>query len=513
MKKIMSWGSGKDYSMILHAVEDNINDVINISDSDNDDENMKNDENNVIVAKSDNEFDDDMVSTMSASGNMRLEFQLDDAKLKIEELRDNLNIQSDEFNREKDKYLRQLQFMENENKSLKSQLSSRTENYYETKKKLQSVLRSSEAEKKKLQTLLDQSVSQNSSTTSSTAALYVNRDKATNNLDQSYSDEILAGMEEKIRDKSVQVKNLTIKNAELEEKCTQLQQQLLVARSESGDKDDFKNMRQLQAQVRELEFCLRQKNRDLDKLEKSVKNAHVLEQELSTANSKVSSLQESIKSYRLMEVEHASLLEEKKSWAIHFKDILVKSSASCGESGTKESAKDAAATPVMVLRLLSNIQSKCANLLYDKGLLENKMSELSSSQRRSELQVQRVELELSEKQNKIVQLEKSNSILKQQAKLYEGEVMSLRSLLKTFDTEITILGNKRKRPRSSPDDNSHDQSSSDTEVSVLLNLKNKEIEDLRKELDNRRVTESSSLRCSLQNVEGYGQCSFNVTVI
>jgi chromosome segregation ATPase len=189
-----------------------------------------------------------------------------------------------------------------------------------------------------------------------------------------------------------------------------------------------------------------------------------------------------------MEVEYNTLVQEKKGWTLHFRELLTTSDLHDFEDDKKKSMKEVDVTPVVILRLLSNMQNKCASLLHTSGTLENKISELTSAQRRAVLQVQQVELDLTEKTNKVLQLENSNALLRQQAKLYEGEVMSLRSLLKTFDAEMLMFGNKKKRSRTSIESVAEqgDDGESLSEVSVLLKLKNQEIENLQRELDQQR---------------------------
>ena len=160
----------------------------------------------------------------------------------------------------------------------------------------------------------------------------------------------------------------------------------------------------------------------------------------------------------------------------------------------------------------SNIQNKCASLLRDKGTLENQISDLTNEQRRSALQAQQVALDLTEKATKVMQLENSNTLLRQQAKLYEGEVMSLRSLLKTFDAEILIFGNTKKRSRISLETdrkiNAEEQCDSSSEVDVLLKLKNKEIENLQRELDQQRISSSTVLTKLMSDVEELSQAGY-----
>eukprot|EP00603_Paraphysomonas_imperforata_P004455 CAMPEP_0114419764 /NCGR_PEP_ID=MMETSP0103-20121206/4203_1 /TAXON_ID=37642 ORGANISM="Paraphysomonas imperforata, Strain PA2" /NCGR_SAMPLE_ID=MMETSP0103 /ASSEMBLY_ACC=CAM_ASM_000201 /LENGTH=770 /DNA_ID=CAMNT_0001588209 /DNA_START=17 /DNA_END=2329 /DNA_ORIENTATION=- len=479
--------------MILHAVEDNIADVIDISDSDDDNGGDESSHREDSTCTSDVDEDVHNMSVMSTSGKMQIELELDDVKLKNEELQDKLKAQRDGFNRDKEKYLRQLQFLESENESAKKNLALRTEKYYDTKKKLQAFVRASDAEKKKLTAQITQLTSQATSSTSSTPSTISNQHPfGERNVE---FDEKMAELEEKIMKKSIEAKELKIMNANLEEECGSLQQQLLVARSDAGNVEDLNELKQLQSQVKDLEFTLRHKNREFDKLEKSAKNSHILEENLSTCNAKVQSLQESIKTFRVMEAEYNTLVLEKKNWTSHFRDLLNQADFMDVVDDKRVTMQDSEVTPVTVLRLLSGIQSKCASLLNSNGILENKVSELTSSQQRASLQVQQAELDLTDKTNKVTQLENSNALLRQQSKLYEGEVLSLRSLLKTFDTEMLMFGNKKKRSRTSMETSTEQgKDEAPSEVSVVMKLKNQEIEILQREISQLREEGAEALK-------------------
>jgi hypothetical protein len=130
---------------------------------------------------------------------------------------------------------------------------------------------------------------------------------------------------------------------------------------------------------------------------------------------------------------------------------------------------------------MNKLQNKCLELLQNDCHLEHKNSELKA---------QLVSLEKSlgnEKQTSALEketiehLKKRQSVLTQQAILYEGEVLSLRSLLKTYDLEFNvILGNNRQVANAGVEENRMKN------FEKVMQLKEAVISDLRKELDETR---------------------------
>jgi hypothetical protein len=137
---------------------------------------------------------------------------------------------------------------------------------------------------------------------------------------------------------------------------------------------------------------------------------------------------------------------------------------------------------------MNKLQNKCLELLQNDCQLEHKNSELRS-------QLLSLEKSLhSEKQTNALEketidhLKKRLGVLTQQAILYEGEVMSLRSLLKTYDLEFNvILGNTRQVASSSSGNGGLEVEENRVKnYEKVLKLKETVISDLRKELDETR---------------------------
>lgn len=100
----MDWSG--DYSMLLHSIEDNIENINGIKSLDNLNIRKRNRESTASSVDA-----TDLTPNKYNSANIRLSLQLDESKLLNEELTDKLNYQKDEFERERDRYARQLQFM------------------------------------------------------------------------------------------------------------------------------------------------------------------------------------------------------------------------------------------------------------------------------------------------------------------------------------------------------------------------------------------------------------------
>jgi chromosome segregation ATPase len=473
------WGG--DYSMILHNVEDKLDHHL--------DENSASTRKR-IRADSMSLIDQDGDSfnqSITSSSVLRLNLQLDEAKIKNEELVEKINSQRDDFARQKEKYIRQLEFMENDNIELKAELESKKEKYFAIKKKLQSTIRAADSEKQVLtQQILQLSQSKSISTTSA----------APSDMSSIWEDR-LNKLEASISVKNTEAKTLSIKNAELEEKCAVLQHKLLAARSDISDGDSQSTARSLQKQVSDLESLLRRRSREVEKLENQLKNQHLLEQDLSSCNQKLLNLRTAAKTLHDVEAKYNVLLKEKESWTLYFQDIVMQLENSRGDTGGGGAEATGVArevTPVLVLRLLSNVQSKCASLLRAQCELDSKNSTLRSQLRQSEIALKDAEetrlaaVESSERVNQ------SSALLKQQVQLYEGEVMSLRALLKTFDAEVAILEGQNRSSRRKEKSEAALLISGGDATEALCRAKDAVIQELRAEVDTLRLQRQSDLQ-------------------
>lgn len=461
--------------MILHNVEDKLDHHLddNISSS-----------RKRIRAESlsiiDQDGDSFNQSIGGSSSMLRLNLQLDEIKIRNEELLEKLTSQSSDFARQKEKYIRQLEFMENDNAGLKAELEAKKEKYYAVKKKLQSTIRAADSEKQALtQQILQLSQSKNSSTSSEvnvdTSAIWEGR---------------LNALEASITMKSSEVRNLSLKNAELEERCAVLQHKLVAAHSDISEGDTMTTARSLQKQVSDLESLLRRRSREVEKLENQLKNQHLLEQDLSSCNQKLLNLRTASKALQDVEAKYNVLLKEKDSWTIYFQDIVGQLESSRPSIGgdadeSEPSAPAREVTPVLVLRLLSNVQSRCASLLRAQCELDSKNSELRSQLVQNEAALKEAVASRVIAEESANRVNQSNALLKQQVQLYESEVMSLRALLKTFDAEVAILEGRNRSSRNQ--DRIEGTTGGGEATEALCRAKDAVIQELRTEVDSLRA--------------------------
>eukprot|EP01036_Dinobryon_divergens_P047562 gene47562-63766_t len=124
-----------DYSLLLHGVEGYISNHV------------QEDSLNISVLHSSTrkraceETSESGRPIYSLRESMKITVENDELKLIIEKLRDDIVVQNAEFEREKDRFLRQFEFMEADNLKLKKSKSDIQERYYEEKKKWQQKVR------------------------------------------------------------------------------------------------------------------------------------------------------------------------------------------------------------------------------------------------------------------------------------------------------------------------------------------------------------------------------------
>ena len=462
------WGG--DYSMILHNVEDKLDHHL-ADENSTKRKRIRGDSVSLIEQDSESSFS----HSMTASSMLRINLQLDEARIKNEELAERLQSQKDEFHRQKEKYVRQLEFMESDNKELKMELETQKEKYYEVKKKLQGTIRAAASDKQALTQQILQ-LSQVGAGPTPVSDSVTPSSQWEDRLDQ---------LESSIAAKNGEVKRLSLANAELEEKCAVLEHRLVAARAEAPDIDANTSIRSLQKQVSDLESLLRRKSREVEKLEHQLKNQHLLEQDLSSATQKLLNLRAAAKTLQETEAKYNSLLKEKESWTLYFKDI-VGQQLEGGDQGGGGGGDDTGGsgghevTPVLVLRLLSRVQSQCASLLRSQCEMDTCNVGLRSQLRQVEASLKEAVAARKDAEEISAQANQSLRLLQQQVRLYEGEVMSLRALLKTFDAEVAILEghNRSSRTKEVQGDGVNGQG-----AEGLLHMKEELIQELRNEVD------------------------------
>ena len=302
----------------------------------------------------------------------------------------------------------------------------------------------------------------------------------------------LADIERSVRQKSNEVKVLTTANTALEAKCAKLQQELTLVKLRVGEQiqaeDDILETRDFQKRCGNLESELRRKTREIDLIEGKIQNQTLLEEELGTANIKLKLSNDNIEKLKKIETLYYSLMDEKREWSVLFKGILnenenTPSFGTISELGNLNLDISPNGqhniNPSVVLRVLGSIQMKYVLLLKSQSDFE---SENIALRKDIEIMKSRISKFNSETDAITIENERVMSRLRlaqRQAKLFEGEVSSLRSLLSSFDVEFSIG-----RP------------SDDT----LFSMKDRVIAALQTELDITRI-EANKFGEQVQNLE------------
>lgn len=258
------------------------------------------------------------------------------------------------------------------------------------------------------------------------------------------SDARLSEIEMNVVMKSNEVKVLSAANAELDERCCKLQQELTLAKLKIGEQaqadDDVSESRDYRKRCADLETNLRQKTRDYDRLEGKMQNQSLLEEELATANMKLKIAQESNDKSVVIASLYHTFLDEKEEWSTLFHGITIENDNLSHQQSIPElkttGRSSNSINPAAILRSLGALQKRYVLLLKSQSEFEESKLEILKKLETTEGDLFVLK---SEKDEAVFQLERSASRLRlaqRQAKLYEGEVTSLRALLSSFDVEF-----------------------------------------------------------------------------
>ena len=253
-------------------------------------------------------------------------------------------------------------------------------------------------------------------------------------------------LERIVNSKSNDMMVLSAANADLEERCGKLQQELLLAKLRIGEQhqadDDASETKDFKRRFVDLETNLRRKTRECDRLEGKVQNQLLLEEELATANMKLKLAHDSIEKFQSATILHQSLLDEKQVWSTLFRGIVsendnLSQSVMISELKNKgHNSADLDVSPAVVLRSLGVVQKRYIVLLNTHSELEVICGGLKDKLALSDAELSEVRLE---KDDALIQMERVMSrfrLAQRQKKLFEGEVSSLRALLASFDVEF-----------------------------------------------------------------------------
>jgi myosin heavy subunit len=325
-----SWSG--EYSMLIHNIEDNLDSQLPHPPSSQRKrircDGNENEENESFGVTENIDMNTSM-NLVTVSNTVRLNIQISELKLSLTELSEKLVSCQQEGQREKEKLMRQLQFLEKDNLELKNSLTTREEKYYLMKKKLQTALRTIDTfEKQSSSTSSASSQRNNTSQNISMSSITSSSSSAPPN------DGYVHELEAKILSKNEEVRYLSLRSSEYEERCGHLEQQLLTLRADlTSTETTSRSISSLQKQQTENEMKLRKQIKEIEKLESQLKNQQILEQELSSANQKIMQLKQSVKGFQEIEARYSYLLKEKESWTIYFKDVIKQLHSSSSPQG------------------------------------------------------------------------------------------------------------------------------------------------------------------------------------
>ncbi len=383
---------------------------------------------------------------------------IDELSLLNEQLMEKNRLQKDHTDREKDKFVRQLQFLENENAQLRKSVTEKTEKYFEDKKKWQAKLR--EVADTSTNNSLSMSISSSSrrdsarsskdkdkaGSTSNGSSLGLSFGEPSSSSTVAQNDRKFAELDSLIREQAEDMRTCKARNAELEEECKRLEVSLVSARTQAGQVDSWEveSQRDLRKLCDDLEADVRRKTRLCERLEKKIQNQALLEEEISTLSTKLKLRESQSLTTQALESRYQLIASEKKDWTELFSGIINTTTTDAGTgtgtgTGSSTTAKgEVEITPAMVLRTLTDTQRQCALLLRSSSDQQSECLSLRQQLLRSEAQTQKARLEAKEALAKSEASESSVRLQKHQVRLYEGEIKSLRSLVESVNEEMLI---------------------------------------------------------------------------
>ena len=441
---------------------------------------------------------------ISTAKKIRLEAESDELKLINEQLNDKLIRITDDSERMKEKLQRQLTFLDDENNELRHAIIKANDKYFEDKKNTTIQLRNYENEinslKKQITTLESATT-----TTSSTTA----QDKPKQIKETNYSN--LDIFESKLVEKVQEVKKLSILNAELEEKISYLEQDVLVLKTKYNSSSSSSGVisssssslvynsdiglasssaaamtggagtgagpsetyiKSLEKKSEEYDMQLRRKNKEIEKLNSKLENQSILEDENMSLKAKVQYLNIQLTESLSVETKYKALMQEKASWSQLFKQVVQDSkhiTTSTESSVGSSISTQEEVSPMAVLRNLSATQQRCTLALDREGKLELQVKEQKRAIVALEQQLACLKDDLAQYEDKELEHVRKTKLLSQQLQLYTGEIDNLRSLMRSYDAEFKI-GHKP-----------------DATMTMLLSGKDETIANLRKENDECRA--------------------------
>lgn len=358
---------------------------------------------------------------------LRLTAEIDEFKLQVEKLNDNICDLHAEQGREKERTIRQLEFMENDNCKLKKSLTENNERYYEEKRRWQAKTRLLELQIQEAKTDL---ASKDGLISSSQYAAI--KSTSSNRTNREIPSLALDDFEVKLQESSKRIQALLYENHAWEEKCSVLEQMIATLQASGGESDETKETRNLRKKYSDLEHTLRKKCKEIELLEKRIQNQTLLEQELSVCRAKLSFTESSLVKANELLSPLQQLQDKEDLWNSLFSDLISKKYRAAGVSGSS------GISPGMVYKAMGDLQQQCVTLTKLHSDAENVITSLKKTKEQLECSNCELKKERDEVDDARQKLEASARVHQQLIRLYDGEIASVRAQLQSYDVEFRI---------------------------------------------------------------------------
>ena len=427
-------------------------------------------------------YESSMLAASPASSIMSLRStaDMDELKLQNEQLQDEAREARGELERAKERHTRQIAFLEEENDKIKKSMTDMKERYYEEKKKWQAKYR----EATKTASNLSMSFSSPPTTTKKTDNLIT----LDGNAEESRWTTRLETLEKDVKRRAEEAGELAAENAGLRRKLAELEgasalQAVAAGGSPTGhDRSTSEQYRtesrELRRKCGDLEISLRRRTRELERLEAKVLNQSALEEELARVTNKNKAMVSAVEGAKSIETQYHSMLEERKTWSALFKDI-VSANKGAGDDDFESFLMSygngsGEISPMALLKAFSATQQKVTLLSKEKGDLAGEVKALRRDVEEAKTETKKANQakkgEIKEKNDLADKLQ----VAARRVRLYETEVTSLRSLLKSYDDEFKMGRSPTKE--------------------AFLKVKNDLVDSLRADLDEVRVEAAALLK-------------------
>ena len=365
--------------------------------------------------------------------------EVSELKMMNEQLTERMQIMKEQEGREKQRLVRQLNFLEGENAELRGAITAKTEQFFEDKKTWQAMLQQAQRD------AASKNIDAHPPTPSSSSSKGQSpTNRASDNMlqqrENTYWAQKLADLEGEITTKAQEYTAMYKEKAECEATCRDLEAKVAALEARVGASDSggmtllSHDQRALEARCNDAEKLARKMTRENERLQKKLQNQALLEDEMAQLSTKLKLKESSGTSAHVMEANYEKLLSEKQDWTLLFSSIL--------EGDSEPSAQGADVSPTRVFRWLSNAQKQSMLLLKKHSDQEIALSELQRRATKAEASLADTEADADMAKIAKESAESSLRRQKQQTRLLEGEVSSLRALMKSYNNELSI-GAKR----------------------------------------------------------------------